>query len=329
MTYLVMQDDDSVYERIAELIGKADSTARIKRVSDLVGATIALSKPFDMVIFDLYLPLGNGQQSEMDSGSTLLRAFVESPNAATEAVLVTKARFSEVEAVEAFNLQDIQVLSYTEPESDWMSALSRKINRLNLTPRFDFAIFVALTKEAKAYYSTEAQMGEIHESRGVIYRDVTICGRHGALVEARRPGPVTMAVAATNALTLFRPRIAVIGGICAGFKDEVGLLDTVVADPCWDYQSGKFRDGKLLPEPYQIPIDLAVRETVELYLTRSSGLVPAALFSDLDLVDNLGPKIVLSAAVSGASVISDENYARYKRTTQESSRTRHGSRRVL
>lgn len=36
-------------------------------------------------------------------------------------------------------------------------------------------------------------------------------------------------------------------GICAGHKDKAQLGDVIVADPAWDFQSGKLKfDGKKL-----------------------------------------------------------------------------------
>ena len=56
---------------------------------------------------------------------------------------------------------------------------------------------------------------------------------------APRMGMPASAVLASKIIAQFRPRFLAMVGICAGRHGKVGLGDVIVADPCWDWGSGK------------------------------------------------------------------------------------------
>ena len=51
-------------------------------------------------------------------------------------------------------------------------------------------------------------------------------------------------------------------GICAGIGDEAGLGQLLVAELCWEYQSGKWLDEVFLAEPYQTDIPTVTKPLV-------------------------------------------------------------------
>jgi nucleoside phosphorylase len=81
-------------------------------------------------------------------------------------------------------------------------------------------------------------------------------------------GMIATAILATKLIQFARPRFLVMAGICAGVEGRVGIGDVVLADPCWDYQSGKYVvDGKVGSRfdiaPHQIAISDAIRVRVD------------------------------------------------------------------
>lgn len=83
-------------------------------------------------------------------------------------------------------------------------------------------------------------------------------------VAASDKGLSSAAIAATKGIQAFRPRYVVMVGICAGVKGRVNIGDIVVADPSWDWGSGKTKVGTdgaqfFHPAQYQMRLDESLR----------------------------------------------------------------------
>ncbi|GAB6097205.1 response regulator [Desulfatiferula olefinivorans] len=61
----------------------------------------------------------------------------------------------------------------------------------------------------------------------------------------------------------YKPKYVFMTGIAAGIKDKVQLGDILIADPCWDWGSGKqtVKKGQpiFLPSPSQLPLDPVIK----------------------------------------------------------------------
>ena len=60
-------------------------------------------------------------------------------------------------------------------------------------------------------------------------------------------GVTSSAITATKAMCLWKPKLALIAGICAGVKGSVNLGDLVVASQCFEHSSGQLSEGELIP----------------------------------------------------------------------------------
>jgi nucleoside phosphorylase len=70
---------------------------------------------------------------------------------------------------------------------------------------------------------------------------------------------VASAVLTSNMINTFRPRVVAMTGVCAGFKERTEFGDVVIADPSWDYQSGKITSAEFEVAPHQIALNPAIR----------------------------------------------------------------------
>lgn len=79
--------------------------------------------------------------------------------------------------------------------------------------------------------------------------DLRRSSRHVRIVVLRQQekGLTSSAITATKALCIWKPKIAVMTGICAGVKGSVNLGDLVVASQCFEHSSGQLRDGEFIP----------------------------------------------------------------------------------
>jgi nucleoside phosphorylase len=76
------------------------------------------------------------------------------------------------------------------------------------------------------------------------------------------------AALASKMVGLFQPRFLVMLGICAGIKGKANLGDVIVADPTWDYGSGKrAQDAEgspvFLAAPHQKSLDAEVAQVCQ------------------------------------------------------------------
>jgi nucleoside phosphorylase len=121
-------------------------------------------------------------------------------------------------------------------------------------------------------------------------------------------GMSAAAVLAMKMIITFRPRYISMSGITAGIPGKTRLGDIIVADPSWDWGSGKwiFKDGKIsfLQSPHQMSLDTAIRNKLRLF--SADKITLAKIQSDWpgetppnELVMHIGP------LASGASVLSD------------------------
>ncbi|HKU74446.1 MAG TPA: hypothetical protein VJR02_11040 [Pyrinomonadaceae bacterium] len=118
-----------------------------------------------------------------------------------------------------------------------------------------------------------------------VYRECTIKTYNGRPLRivgtvATSMGLTAAAIATTQLIMQFRPRIVVMVGIAAGTKSgnkEFG--DILVADPSVDYNSGKvaMEDGvrDFLPDPYPIGLNARLRTLIQRYRA------PHTLFNEI------------------------------------------------
>lgn len=126
---------------------------------------------------------------------------------------------------------------------------------------------------------------------------------------ANRMGMVSSAVLVTKMIERFRPRFLAMVGICAGVEGRCELGDILVADPVWDYQSGKkiSEDKGFEIDPHQLPIRNALRRRMvslsqnrELLNAIKEGWPGTKPRSDLQL--HVGP------VATGSQVLADPEY---------------------
>ena len=122
----------------------------------------------------------------------------------------------------------------------------------------------------------------------------------------RQPGPgmISAAIVATKALAAFRPRALAMSGICGGRKDETELGALIVPDLSWNYQSGKFVDGKLTADLLQVSVTPSIRASLA---QLSSKELSAELRAGLMHSELLGAPIQVQPMVSGSQVVADES----------------------
>jgi nucleoside phosphorylase len=133
-------------------------------------------------------------------------------------------------------------------------------------------------------------------------------------VAAPRMGMAAAAIATLKLIYTFRPRYLSMVGIMAGIKGECNIGDVIVADPSWDYGSGKYlvKGDEVIfsAAPHQLSLDSFVRGKIGLLSRDHSALAEirdawqgAAPKTTLSL--HLGP-VACGAAVRQDGVVAAE-----------------------
>jgi nucleoside phosphorylase len=129
-------------------------------------------------------------------------------------------------------------------------------------------------------------------------------------VAAPRIGLTAASIASMKLIEAFRPRYLAMIGITAGIRGRCQMGDIVVADPCWDWGSGKMTvigsTSKFQLAPHQIGIDSFVRAKLRLLAQDDNALDGIRRSWKGTTIDNV-LRMHIGPAASGASVLADSN----------------------
>jgi len=90
-------------------------------------------------------------------------------------------------------------------------------------------------------------------------------------------------------------------GICAGVDGESNLLDLIIGNICWEYQTGKYKNNKFKQEPYQSSIGNLIEVELKQFIDSNINInkIKEGLY-DTELKDS---KILIGPISSGSAVI--------------------------
>ena len=139
--------------------------------------------------------------------------------------------------------------------------------------KFDVAIITALEHiESVAVNKLPLQWEAIEIANDcTLYRAATFTDKNGSLRHIVATTLPRMGIAAAAAITmkvcqLFQPEYVIMTGISAGIKGNAEIGDILVADPCWDWGSGKLtvKDGAavFLSAPHQVALDPIIQAKI-------------------------------------------------------------------
>ena len=305
MRVLVVEDEASKFDRIKALIdGELDEQSfELVRAETINGALVQMAgSHFDLVIVDLLLPQVKKEDEAIDATSQWCE-MIENDLSGRAATWIVMTGYAELEeaARRSFARHDVAVIPYDE-SGVWEGNLTRKLRAAYETRPLDFIIVCALEKERQGFHYTAASLGDLIDTAGLNSQKVKLGKFRGVIVVQPNPGMISAAIVTTKALTTFRPRAVAMSGICGGREDETELGALIVPDLSWNYQSGKFKDGKLIPDLLQTRVPPKLF-TILAHLCgeETSGTIREGLMHK-EL--NKSP-IAMAPMVSGSQVVAD------------------------
>lgn len=281
---------------------------------------------YDLLILDIQIPNMQGEIPQRLGGVNLLKEIHSRSCYKKPICIVGLTEFSESlnEIEEDFKDRLWSLVHYSQASTKWSDRLGCKIEYL-LEMRKDeksdskygveLCVITALGEpEFKALLSLNAwEPMEIASDPTHYWRtDLVSVDKRISVVAAHAPqmGMPATSVTAMKMINHFQPKYLAMVGISAGVPGHVNIGDLVVADPCWDWGSGKRKSTPkgMLFEPDPMPERLHPRlRTLFADVQRDSGLITSAWAEDMGLKPTSPPKLHVGPCVSGSCVLADKH----------------------
>ena len=286
---------------------------------------------YDLLITDLMLPSWTGGEPARDGGLGLLKDLVGDDRLRLPTSVIGLTQYGELheDLADEFRALHWSLDLYDPSQQGWRDRLGARTRYLLRAAEesksksfgIDVAVVTALPHELQAvrelpwnWQRAESidETSFCHEgsySEGPLsFSAVAAC--------APRMGMVASALLASKIITTFRPRLLVMTGICAGVKKECAIGDVLLADPCWDYQSGKIKRTSVLISPDQIDVSLEVQQPM---LQLSEDM--SALKTIYDAYrgtkkPDKPPRILIGPVACGSAVLADRDTIKEIKDTQ-------------
>lgn len=281
LNVLVIDDDLAKYGKIHAVLIETGIDPR-KIVHSLTAAQglqqLALVR-FDLLLLDINIPRRLGEPVRRGAGLEVLAEFDRnlSLNRPGQIVGITAYEDLANEFGAAFTRDLWSVVLYSENSDEWATQIKGKIRYITalkssgsfsdgITFGVDLAIICALEAvELGAVRNLPLAWQPLqfgHDETRYITSSLVRGEESFTLVAGAAPrmGMPAAAVLASKMVAQFRPRYLAMVGICAGRVGKVGIGDVVIANPSWDWGSGKIVSGRqgphFLPSPHQIELDV-------------------------------------------------------------------------
>lgn len=286
MKILVVDDSPQRYDRLVTALGEIGI---LRNEIDIVTSALDARRRieasrYDLLLIDILLPLRPETEADAQHSIDLLFEIREGelPHAPRYILGITADPSAASEAMRQFQQWTWTVLNFSENSDEWVIRATNCVKYVQEQisdghsdegGTLDLAIICALAKpEQEEILNLPWNWSSPRPISDMIFvRDGYVCvGDRTLSVCVSTPprmGMVPTAVHATTIITILKPHLIAMTGICAGVKGKVKLGDVLFADPSWDFQSGKLeRDSesnKLSIRPHQIPASSLVRSHID------------------------------------------------------------------
>jgi nucleoside phosphorylase len=257
---LVVEDDSRKANLISRLLCDIPSVTEssIVHVGSVIEAKkIIASEAFDLLLLDIHLPWRSGERPEPDGGLKLWQTVRSRPDYKRPAHVIGMTAYEETrrDLGTVMEEENWLLIQYSDSSSGWRDQVIQKVEHiLTLKGQAEadegkfltsVVIITATDIERDAirdlpysWICDQSPVGGALLFRGTYPQNG---GGDGKLivVTAHQMGMPAAACVTFTAISEFRPRYVIMSGIAAGVRGKVNLGDILVADPSWDWGSGK------------------------------------------------------------------------------------------
>ena len=309
------EDKAKVVAGILSQIGETD----FNLVVDAKNAIKSMcAEKFDLLILDLQIPDVLGEDAKNDGGIQLLQYIElnETIFKPTVVLGITSHRDAYDHSFNFFQKRGWSLILGVDDQEHILSVLKTMKNHITtLDNKFDIVFITALPHtEYEAVMNLPLEWKEHQEiNDDNVYHTSSIVTSDGVSRSIIATSLPHMGIAAAAAVTAsvcvkFKPTLIVMTGICAGIENRVNLGDILVADPTWDWGSGKLTiaDGcpRFLSQPTQISLDPALRRKIQ-HLSTNNVYMNEIYASWTGTRPPHNPKVHIGPMATGAVVLED------------------------
>jgi nucleoside phosphorylase/CheY-like chemotaxis protein len=281
ISVLIVEDDTTKFGRIHAALERAGVSAESIRhaITSSQAMQELCASEFDLLLLDINIPRRLGEPPVRGGGVELLTDLHRDSAIRRPRYIVGVTAFQDVAAEFGERFTDLlwSLIVYAENSDQWIAQIGAKVSYIQAakgsrnftdgqTYGVDLAIVCALEGvELSAVRSLPCDWQPLRLERDETrYLAGTLQGKkkktHSVVAAAApRMGMSASAVLASKIIAQFRPKFIAMVGICAGRFEKTAIGDVIIADPCWDWGSGKIDsvDDKPLfrPAPHQVELD--------------------------------------------------------------------------
>lgn len=301
MKIVIVHDRPTVAAAISNICVDAGAReADVVIVEDAVSARLAMTGTrFDLAIIDLTIPFikGAGEATYAIADQLLTElSLTENMYVPGDIIGITQDATALKLVENAIPSKVMTIIEQKGDEPEWKQRLDEKLRYLqrslahraraiNAQHDFDLLVFCALDKELKPYRDHYDFSPLPHTDRCYVFGFTCHQGtqRRGIAYAVGGSGEARAASHAQSLISLFRPKLAIMSGICGGVPGKTNLGDIVFAESAVDWDYGKWEEdeegrSKFVPrpDPQSIKGSLihgAVRDLIDQELLANSALV--------------------------------------------------------
>jgi nucleoside phosphorylase/CheY-like chemotaxis protein len=252
MKILIVDDDQVRAKEVKEELTEAGTRSADIRIAHSANEARRLLRvnEFDLMILDIVLPRKIGEEPNMAISLQLLEDLDE-PGIYHRPALILGLTAYPSAYIEAQPKFSERLWTVLQDGSNFFEPLKRSVQYLQDRSKstkpydFDLCVITALrTPELEAVYRLPWNWDSIEpldDSTFVRMGHFNSCGQDFRVVTARasRMGMVATGLLSCKLITRYRPRFIAMVGICAGVVGKANIGDVILANPTWDWQSGK------------------------------------------------------------------------------------------
>jgi nucleoside phosphorylase/CheY-like chemotaxis protein len=329
---LVVDDNAEKVRRVLDVVGKvagveADAIDVVYNARD--ARARLTEKAYDLMILDIALPDWADSSPEQNGGIALLKEVCERSKYTKPKHILGLTAYPEalLQAAPEFQQELWHIVQYDTTAMDWIEQLQRKIKYLLLAATdkrsveygCDLCIVTALQVPENAAVLDlpwDWKLIDLPSEVAIFHSGSFVTSgksRRAVLGCATRMGMTAAAIVSMKAIYNFRPRFLAMVGIAAGIRGECNLGDIVVADPTWDYGSGRWsaRGSETVFEmaPHHLSLNAMLRSRFQL-MSQDSALLDGIRSQWRGPKPDTTLRLVIGPAASGSAVRADGNVAR-------------------
>ncbi|HFQ7086730.1 TPA: hypothetical protein ACHSON_002239 [Raoultella planticola ATCC 33531] len=281
---------------------------------------------YDLLILDILIPLDRFDEPDHSNSLNILYSISEAEGINKPGkVIGISSDISAAESVSGeFSEHTWSIIRYDINNIEWIrkiincakyliGKIGSKDDEVKKQNAVDLAIICALqTPELDAVLRLPWNWGVSRPIDDLIFvRDGWFISDNKKItvvaVYASRMGMIATALKSFAVISILRPKVIGMTGICAGVKDKVNIGDVLFADPAWDFQSGKRVKDKgntsFSIAPHQLVPCYTIRCHIEQLKTDSDFL--KEISSTYEKECKFSTNIVLGPVASGSAVLAD------------------------